>query len=537
LCISIVHIGIYFLWFSEGRIESIAFDGENALCWPMFPNCENWNYLSYSALKHFGPIYLVLAISSGVLFLFSQTVVFGLVGLSGLFLAVFYCYALSFRLAGNHFLVFFLLNFVYLLLPRKIQAIQLLIASIYLMAAGLKFNGNWLSGSAIPVEWIGNESVLRWIVNAGLLQAGSVYVLILELLGTFFLFSERRAVRFFVIAQFILFHLVSIGAVGWFMPLMMCLFLVIFLPGRAKLGNSNLSRLTLVFLIGIWGLQLFPLVFNRESFLAGLGRLMRLDMYGSQVSCDNKLIAEFQDHSVAIRLDPGMQFKSKRIRSRCEPYLLFAAGKNECKRLIEKKDFLRLRWSLNIKDNSFQPPKNTYHQVVSELDLCSENLKFNAGFPGSWLEVFQSPRPTFLEFSFGTKAQEEKLHDSEFPLPDQSQWRFELSEPSADAVRLLAYDGKKSLRWYYQDSNLWPASEGSPLVSEGRLFWSSFSEISSFDAKKGSIFWLSKIEKGRIESIAISQHEGQAALQVGIFDEQLSQKRFVYLDPQSGKAR
>jgi hypothetical protein len=504
----------------------------------MFPDCDSWNYLSHSHLAPLGAFYLIIALSTGVLFLRRKSVVFGVLGVSLLFVLTVYLYSLSYRLAGNHFLVLFLVTFAFLILPKKIQTLQILIAAVYLVSAAQKLNTNWLTGAAIPVNWIDNDSVLRWILNAGLLPAGSFYVVVLETAGTFFLFSKRRALRFIVVAQFFLFHLISIGVVGWFFPLMMCLLLLVFVSGGSAPERLKLPRSSAFFVVSFLSLQVLPSVFARESSLAGVGRLMKLDMYTSQTSCESKWIADYVSHSSAINLDPGLQFKSKRIRSKCEPYVIFVAGKAECKRLQKDKDFLRLRWSLNLKDSASQPPQNAFHEVRSEFNLCDESIKFKASFPGTWPDPnFESPsrRTAFLEFSLGNSL-EHNGHLAAAPTAqDLSDWKFSLSKVNTDHWKLMAFDSRQIVRWYHQDDNLSPASQGSPLLSEGRLYWAGSEEILSFDSTAGGVLWLAKVEKGKVISIALTQYQGKEALKVEIYNDQGNPTRSAYLDPISGK--
>ena len=96
---------------------------------------------------------------------------------------------------------------------RKAQVLQALVALFYFWAGTLKLNAEWVTGAALYAK--------PFLVPAALVPAACVYVLVLEMVFVWGLFSSSPRWRWAVYAQLLLFHAVSWKVVGYFYPLLM----------------------------------------------------------------------------------------------------------------------------------------------------------------------------------------------------------------------------------------------------------------------------------------------------------------------------
>jgi len=368
----------------------------------------------------------------------------------------------------------FLAQFVFLFLPDKVQTLKLTIISFYLIAAGLKLNFEWLSGAAIPPDWIRPGSLAEFIYRKNLLSWACYYVLLLEGVLVFGLFSRRHWIRWLVLSQLFLFHFVSEGIVGWFYPSIMYGLLSIFVLVPEAIQRRALPA-NAVFLLILWGLQIIPRMTPGDSSVNGIGRIFALNMFDGLVDCHSKILVEFKDRTLAETIDTKLYFQG--VRYQCDPYIHFSIGKKKCAAL-QKSDpfFLRIRWSLASKLRS----EAEFKELVSLENICDPSLSYSAVTGAAWIgdtvpekagshsQVMVSRLPLLTFSKQSSKANSDLGSGNEF-----NQYRESAARTGLAAERLDA-SGLKSLRLVLRHSALnssdYSASKASPLVNQQGVF-------------------------------------------------------------------
>lgn len=304
-----------------------------SLCWPFFPACDAIRFSSTSQASMFLEVYAVGSIVVAGLFLFRrlQSAYFGLIGL--LILKIFFT-SLSYGLMGNYHYMTFFTHLAFLLLPTKIITIPFFIGVFYWGAGILKFDPEWLSGTAL---------ITPSFLPSAVEHISLIYAVILECIFVFGLFSKKRWLRGLVLLQFVAFHAFSWHIVGYFYPMTMFLLLGIFalVPlykerWQAILDSSlweKKSTLLPVMLLIL--LQIVPSLLVGDPAASGAPRILSLNMLDAKMECETLLIrhASLSEETY----DPFV--KAPSTRTQCDPLVFLSQIQLVCKDRSEKMDF------------------------------------------------------------------------------------------------------------------------------------------------------------------------------------------------------
>lgn len=300
-------------WFTYKNVTSLL-TSDDVVCWPVLPACGDVReHLSRTTVRALVAVYIALGISSAISFTLQRTRSATITLLATCALGTF-VYALDYRLRFNQTYMLSWICIVFFLAKRKVEAISWMLAAFYFAAGLLKLTPDWLSGRALYAKPL--------FVPASLVPAACVYVVLLEVVLVWGLFSARRRVRLAVLAQLALFHVVSWPVVGWFYPLEMLALLSIFVLGEPV--SVSTVRSALPFLVPFAFAQLVPAFFRGDAALTGEGRMFALHMFDASVSCAGGAIVGSQTIPLAA--------EGSDVRSRCDPVILLAHAKQLCRR-------------------------------------------------------------------------------------------------------------------------------------------------------------------------------------------------------------
>ncbi len=290
-----------------------------------------------------------MSVACGWLFWRSQTrIAYSL--LFALTVFKYLCLLLDYRMMGNYHYMPFLVSFFFLFIPQKSLSLRFLITLFYVAAGSLKFNLEWLSGASIGEK----PDFLPQI----LFEYSCAYVVALETLMVWLLWSKRRWLRFAGLAQLVLFHAVSWYWVGYFYPLIMASLLSIYPLGwhssrDAQWRNrdsardahpgllesaSKLRRTAQLALMIYILLQVLPHLSSADSALDGTSRILSLNMYDARSVCTGAIFLHYNDgeqtKTVAYRPDLHTG-----VRIHCDPILFEAEAHNLCRDQMRNETF------------------------------------------------------------------------------------------------------------------------------------------------------------------------------------------------------
>ncbi|UOF02474.1 HTTM domain-containing protein [Bdellovibrio reynosensis] len=361
--LALSHVLSAYFWMENSlRLVSAALP----LCWPMMPFCESFRFSDGNNAALFLYFYAALGLITAVAFYLQKRVAYFL--LAGLLVLKVYFLSLSYGLMGNYHYMGFIVHLAFLFVPHKKQLIPFIIGIFYWGAGLLKFNPEWLSGVAL----------VRPSFLSPLLQHLSlIYVVILETILVFGLFSKKPLHRYLILGQFFLFHLFSWHIVGYFYPLTMFLLLGLFIliplgkePWESYLDQNlikNKSSLGLLLLLA--SLQFIPYMFSKDPATSGAPRLVSLNMLDANVHCETVLIRNLKNAGEIY--DPFIRPPS--TRTQCDPIVYL----NQIHRICQNDDGNFDFW--------LQSRRSTESQLQTRLhikDVCKKS--FMALF---WAEI------------------------------------------------------------------------------------------------------------------------------------------------------
>lgn len=331
------------------------------ICWPFFPGCENHPFL---ALGLFGSyaywvITLALTLTTAVYFLL------GRIKAAWILLALIYFMKAAWQSSeylrmGNFHYMPYVIAAAFLFVPRKRDTIICFLALFYLFAGFLKLNPEWLSGIAL------NHDIPYIPRHLHFLLLG--YVVVLELIFSFALLSQKKKLVIFATAQFFLFHAVSWYFVGYFYPIVMFGLLAIFplwlmeknfrTPQLRSLPRFSQAAI-FVFILA----QLFPLAAGKDPALHTNLRLTALNMFDAAVLCEPTFHIRRKDEIVEYIPEYHARYG---LRVRCDPIVVIGEAKSLCRENATDPKFLTVDAFLVARRGTGK----VYEQTLEAIDVC-----------------------------------------------------------------------------------------------------------------------------------------------------------------------
>lgn len=369
--LAFTHLLTAYFWLDSYWGHIGHFTDHYPLCWPHLQGCESWVRMTPNQLFAVMGIYCAVAATSGALFYFSKWTRVAVLFLALASLMKFALFQLDFRLSGNYHYMHFWVLAAYFLVPQKSLTIRFLILGFYFGAGLLKLNREWLTGSAV---W---ENPY---FSGSLLQAGCVYVVLLELILIFGLLSRRRWVFWATVAQLFLFHIVSYVIVYYYYPLMQLSLLSLFVmaerlsPGDFRwVRAKELPWSSLALLGGFIAAQTVPFVLGGDRAIDTRGRLVALSMFDALVECQYTSVAKFENPEGGMTERPQPRIYRLEHRLNCDPHVLLTEAKYRCLQYEKNPSFRTLDISLKSKRKS----DADFRQVFSFEDFCNHPRKIN----------------------------------------------------------------------------------------------------------------------------------------------------------------
>ena len=174
-----------------------------AICWPFVESCNSLRILSAEQLTIIFWSLIVLGFFNAFLFLKPKFLKSGWYLLLGLNMLKMSLMLLDFRTRQNQHIMAFWILIAFLFFPHKKFTIKALLISFYFWAGTLKFNHEWLSGSAL----YGN----LWPLQGMWISVACTYVIVLEILFIWGLVLKDKKWQMFTLFQLFIFHLFSFG--------------------------------------------------------------------------------------------------------------------------------------------------------------------------------------------------------------------------------------------------------------------------------------------------------------------------------------
>jgi hypothetical protein len=380
IVLAFVHVLTFFFWRRGTPLQAVLPVQATPICWPFFEECHRSRFLTPIGVEVILWSYLGLALLAMLLFTRRSTVGLAYGGLLLLEVWKVLIIVQDYRLRMNQHYMAFFVALVFLTLPAKRRLSQYLIVLFYFWAGTLKLNRDWLSGEVIGPR--------RAWLPATLVPAACAYVVLLECVLVFGLFSRRRWLFWATLGQLALFHVMSYPITGFYYPALMGALLSIFPLARAmgdEADRPSLAALwtgreplpTYALLTGFSILQLVPHMFPGDPAITGEGRLFALHMFDARVVCEAHVTLQ-DGRGGSRRLRVAAQAPT---RVRCDPIVYLSVARALCRQGAEHG-----RWKdLDLSLRSRRATETTLRPVVELDGFCGRDIRYDVWRPNPWI--------------------------------------------------------------------------------------------------------------------------------------------------------
>lgn len=372
-CLAATHVLTFFYWKFSFSLEKVLATSSEVICWPFWEDCHVFRQgaLAYADWNVWLLVYLAAAVTCAFLFLLRRGCGVAWWGFLALNLFKLAIVVQDFQLRLNQHYMAGIACMAFLMIPGKRRFLRLLIVFFYFWAGLLKLNREWLSGAALykPV----------WFFTGGMLPVACVYVVVLEILLVWGLFSKRRSFFWATLVQLLIFHVFSWPVVGFFYPTLMFCLLALYpldrlITSREQIPFSGPASLFL----GIFSLaQMVPWLMPGDSALTGEGRFFGVHMFDALAQCEGYAVLKKADGtSRKVNL-----YRTMAARIHCDPIVYFHRAKALCRSPEHGTVFTDLDLFLNVglkTDSQLKP-------LIHFEDFCRKNPSYRWWRHNGWI--------------------------------------------------------------------------------------------------------------------------------------------------------
>lgn len=342
------------------------------LCWPYFQACGDYAFLSSAPLGYSYTAFYGMLLA--LLFSSAWYLIRARYRLAHLCLSVAWAWhavvALIFSLRSIGTFDYYLIVFgaALLFLPRKEFFLKLYIVLFYALSTTTKFNEGWILGSYFTSLSLGMPffpDVLTPIITNA--------VILMELVGSWFLLSRPGIIQKSALVFFLAFHLFSSVFVWYRFPLIVIptLFLLfgpLYRFEKPPVDWKSAGGWLIAVLCII--LQSISILIPGNAALTQEGLRYGMYMFDANHQCVSSAVAHVVDGSSYT-----MERKSASSRLRCDPYTFFFTLKQRCSQQVPK-----VIWSFDHSING-----GPFLRIVDAVDVCS--VKYAPFSKNSWIKT------------------------------------------------------------------------------------------------------------------------------------------------------
>ena len=377
-----IHVVTFRVWHGSYDLATVLGPDAEPICWPFWENCWRYRFHDQASLRMLLWTYAALGVLPIVLFARRRWTTLAWWSLLLATLVELAIVAQDFQLRSNQHYMATLAWMAFLFVPGKRDTLRMLVALFYFWAGLLKTNYEWISGAAL-------DAPMRWVPER-VLPLACGYVVVLEVVLVWGLFSRRAWLFWATLGQLVLFQVASWGRVGFYYPLLMFALLAIYplarlaspapredawLPGRFIRGEG--APAACVFLAAVCMLQLVPLLYPGQSAVTGEGRMFALHMFDAAVHCDASIVLQRPDGSRERRaFDRPLP-----SRIRCDPIVFLNHAQALCRSREHGTTFVDFDLHVDAKkatDAAMRP-------LIALHDVCATAPTYDVWRHNGWI--------------------------------------------------------------------------------------------------------------------------------------------------------
>ena len=342
-------------------------------CWPYYKDCSLLHELSVPPDGNsYNILFIVMSFliaSCGFSLLKKRYVTFHLIASCLFVIEFFFLFIWSTDYIANFNYYHIVLLFFLLFSAPRIQFLRVAFVFLYFLAGQVKFDAGWVLGSYFTTLVNGMA-----FVPDSLAPMMCFLVVSLEVIGTWFLLSNRLALRFSALTLFTLFHLYSILYVGFRYPLFVVppLFVLFATKEKFYFPASKMIKCRLgigAFVIGLTIHLLGDLIAGDEKITLE-GYSYGLYMFDANHQCRSQV--------AIFKRDGNIDHITEELRTsmeRCDPYRRWEKIKRVCQRDSQVN---RIAWVFDHSING-----RPFYRIIDVPNACQ--LSYQAFRHNNWI--------------------------------------------------------------------------------------------------------------------------------------------------------
>jgi len=387
--LALANVVTFVQWKFANGVPLMIGRGADSLCWPFWESCHRYQ-LPVTVVNGALWLYLLLSLGAAGCFLARRAAggYWLLLLVNAMRTAIMFQ---DYRLRANQH---YMLNFVvlvFLFLPFKRALLHHALASLYFWAGVLKLDRDWITGLSLYSQ------DRLWLPRA-LVPAACVYVVVMEMVLIWGIYSRRNWVFWGTLGQLAFFHYTSWPIVGfWYPCLMFCLLAILplarilnpreeWIPRFWQPQPGRRVAFALVLLFG--ALQMVPRAFPGDTAITGEGRMFALHMFDAIVECDATFVYHSRDGSDRIEYRP--EATKLPHRARCDPLIYYATARNECARISDGRPSSAAdagAIDFDVRLRSRRNSSGAYTQVLDVRDFCQADPQYAVWRHNAWIGI------------------------------------------------------------------------------------------------------------------------------------------------------
>jgi hypothetical protein len=272
--------------------------------------------------------------------------------------------------SGNYEYYLIVFGIILLFLPYKEFFLKLSLVSLYVVSTVAKIHPAWIEGGYFTAMRTGLPFFPDWSI-----PFWTNLVMVMEMVGAWFLMSKNVILQRTALGFFVLFHLYSGILVEYRYPATVLPMLLIMFGPWYRHTPVPLNRRSIAgwfLILSIFAVQFTPRLIEGDEKLTLEGNKYGLYMFETNHQCISQATAHYADGTVE-----ELDRVSASARNRCEPYSYWFVIQQACERF---KGLERMSWKFDHSING-----DPFLRIVDTENAC--NLEYKAFSHNQWIKT------------------------------------------------------------------------------------------------------------------------------------------------------
>lgn len=390
-CISFSFFVTFYSWINSSAISISSYMFSSHVCPPYFQSCGQYFFLQdlpygYSNGIFYVMLFLILGygVISALKKNWREAHLALLIAWTWKIVWVFF---LTYGAAGNYDYYDLVLGFVFLFMQNKLYFAKISFVFLYFLASTIKIDEGWIFGNYFNTLITGAP-----IISDSLVPFFTNLVILMQIVGTWFLLSNNKIIQKFVFLYFLLFHIYSGFIVNYrYISISIPALVIIFgynfkflsFIEKPEFKILKINRQTIfgyIFLFVLFIGQMIGILIPGNQKKTLEGNYWGVFMFEAAHQCVSNYSVEKID-SLANSTTRNFKNENHIANNRCDPYMYWYKLKSKCEK---DSSIQKISWTFDHSINGHQ-----YERIVDVEDACK--LTYSTFSHNDWIKINDEP--------------------------------------------------------------------------------------------------------------------------------------------------